>query len=284
MKYKRAIILIITAILMLMTSCVSEVVETTVPATQTPPPYIPSTKSKTPEPTPEPTPTAATPIPIYNDTPAPPGYLNIVFIGNSLIGLSLTAKRFDEIAQLYNRKVKTYNRWVAEASLTELAQQYASGQYNDLLECADIVILQEAGGLVQSETKDAIEEFQELFNERAIFYFLPISFSTNLDDASQYEISGIGNIQNINSFYTAYYMLEHFSYDDLTYRDNRRPNMLYGLALASTIYFTIFNHDNIETLFENLDSNIIPGETEEEEAEVAKHMKEAVKKALEHKR
>jgi hypothetical protein len=190
--------------------------------------------------------------------------VNVLFIGNSLTFVGQIPQKFESLLKLTNKSVNMFEKTNGGYKLSQHLTDLKSGSYNDIIEKADTVILQEYGsyGL---DTANSIIQIQKLFKSNTRFYYLLTEF-----DIPQRltELKDIKNITYIPSGYSHNLLLKGvFTYDQLHAINDYHPNSLYGYIAALTVYSKLFNTSCIGLSYDFLDENtiaLIPGDTKAE--------------------
>lgn len=203
--------------------------------------------------------------------------INVLFIGNSLTYVGKIQEKFASLAKSANKTVKVTEKMGGSYKLFQHLADLKSGKYNDLINNADTVILQEYGGY-EIDTANSVIEIQKLFKPDTKFYFLLTEFDI---PKRLTELEGVQNITYIPSGYAHNILAKYvFDYKQLHSTTDYHPNDLYGYAAALTVYSVIFKTDCTGLPYDCVDASLIPGNTESEKKQSISKIQQKVMQAV----
>lgn len=214
-------------------------------------------------------------LPEYTDN------FNILFIGNSLTFTGGIPEKFKALIEQEGKNVNIQKKVDSGYTLYQHYGELNQDDYDEIIEKADVVCIQEYGGYGLSTAK-ALKCIMMLFDLDTRFYFL----LTEFDIPNRVgELKEVKNITYIPSGIAHNNLLdEGFNYDDLHIQNDYHPNSLYGYVAALTVYSTIFDIDCRGFSSDSIEKNtyyFLPGETDEEKEESVNVIQKCIMDALE---
>jgi len=190
--------------------------------------------------------------------PTPTPTENILFIGNSLTYSGDVPTKFSELAQQTGKQIGVLQILNGGYHLYQHLDGLQSGDYDEIINKADIVILQEYGQ--HSIDVATVEEIQKLFDNDTKFYYQLTDWSGRYEFL---DLDAIPNIKYIPSPDAMFLLLENgFTYEQFHKYNDYHPNDLYGYLIACATYAKVFNATCVDLPFNFLDlemQQLIPG-------------------------
>jgi len=207
-------------------------------------------------------------------TPTPTEY--ILFIGNSLTFSGDVPAKFSDLAKQTGKQIGILEKLEGGYRLYEHYADLKSGDYDEMIKKADIVILQEYGQhAIDTVT---VANIQKLFDADTKFYYQ----LTDWNGSYEYlDFDATPNVKYIPSPDAMYLLLENgFTYEQFHKHSNDyHPNDLYGYLIACATYARVFNTTCVGLPFNFLDlemQQLIPGSSYNEKSVSIQKIQQAV--------
>lgn len=203
--------------------------------------------------------------------------ITVLFVGDQLLTEGDIPEQFCKIAARQYRTVHLHKQCADDYRLTDHCKALQSPERKPVYEGADVVIVQEQGGIIGENTMLAIEELTELFADGTPIF----SLITELDYPK--ELTEIKNNRYVYGGYAHHLLVGGgiLPYEQLHRTGSVVPSKLYGYLTACVLYGTLFDV-SCETLSDiGLDPEQIPGDSDRLKRETMRRIKRAADMACE---
>lgn len=203
--------------------------------------------------------------------------ITVLFVGDRLLTDGDVPEQFCRIASKQYRTVHLHKQCADDNRLEDHCKVLQRPEWKSVCERADVVIVQEQGGIFGERSLHAIDELCTLFAEGTPIY----SLITELDYPKELIVTK--NNSYVYGGYAHHLLVGGgiLPYEQLHQTGSVVPSKLYGYLTACVLYGTLFGVSCEMLSDESLDPEEIPGDSDRLKRETMRRIKRAADMACE---